>query len=230
MAKDPAFLFYPGDWMGGTATFTRFLKGAYMDVLMAQFNSGALSLEEIKTVLGSDFGQSWPTIQKKFKQTEDGLFLNERLQLEKEKRIEYTQSRAGNRSGKTKKHMKNISKTYEKHMIQHMENENTNEIKSKNQIELEKKKKKFIIDVDEFKNHFSDELLSEFKSYWLEPNRSKTKFRFEAQPFFDFKKRLNTFLNNEKKYTQSKASENKVETLINIGKRLNEKLGINNAE
>lgn len=125
MAKDPAFLWYPGDWLGGTSTFSRFLKGAYIDLLMAQFNAGALSLEEIKTVLGSDFGQAWPAIQKKFKQTDTGLFFNERLQLEKERRQEYVKSRGTNRSGTTN-HMKNISNSYESSYEKHMENRNEN--------------------------------------------------------------------------------------------------------
>ena len=125
MAKDPAFLFYPGDWQGGTSTFSRFLKGCYLDVLIAQFNSGHLSLEEIKTVLGSDFGQSWPTLQKKFKKDDDGLFFNEKLDTEIVKRKEYSKSRSENRKGKTHvKDMNNISNTY----VSHMENENRNEI------------------------------------------------------------------------------------------------------
>lgn len=98
--RDPAFLFYPGDWQGGTATFTRLIKGCYIDVLIAQFNSGPLSLEEIKNVLSHDFEASWPTLQKKFKQ-EDGLFFNERLEFEKQKRRNYSKSRRENRSPKT---------------------------------------------------------------------------------------------------------------------------------
>lgn len=90
MAKDPAFLFYPGDWITGTMTLSRFLKGCYMDMLIAQFNSGPLSLEEIKTVLGSDFGTAWPSLQKKFK-AENGLFFNERLEVEKAKRADFQQ-------------------------------------------------------------------------------------------------------------------------------------------
>ena len=34
MAKDPAFLFYPGDWIGGTMGMTFEEKGAYMEILM----------------------------------------------------------------------------------------------------------------------------------------------------------------------------------------------------
>jgi len=127
MAKDPAFLFYPGDWQGGTSTFSRFLKGCYLDVLIAQFNSGHLSLEEIKTVLGSDFGQSWPALQKKFQKDNDGLFFNEKLDTEVFRRKEYSKSRADNRRGKTHvTDMKNISNTH----VPHMETETVNEIAS----------------------------------------------------------------------------------------------------
>lgn len=109
MAKDPALLWYFNDWSGGTTIMSRHLKGCYMDLLSAQFNSGPMSLEEIKTVLGSDFGSSWPTIQKKFK-CENGLYFNERLQSERDKRVNYSESRRKNR-------------TY----VNHMENRNEDE-------------------------------------------------------------------------------------------------------
>jgi hypothetical protein len=118
MAKDPAMLWYWNDWYSGTTLMSRFLKGCYMDLLHAQFNHGHLSLEEIKICLGSDFGTSWPTIQKKFKQSDKGLFFNERLDEEKLKRQKFSESRKNNRSKKT------YDTTYEKHMMPHMENEN----------------------------------------------------------------------------------------------------------
>lgn len=118
MAKDPALLWYFNDWMGGTATLSRHLKGCYMDLLSVQFNNGPLSLEEIKTVLGSDFG-SWPALQKKFK-FENDCYSNERLSLEREKRSKFTESRRANA-----KHMP-------KHMEDINENENENEIINKN--------------------------------------------------------------------------------------------------
>lgn len=112
MSKDPAALFYFNDWMGGTATLTRHQKGCYIDLLCVQFNSGPLSLDEIKTVLGSDFGSSWPAIQKKFK-SENGLYFNERLALEKYRRNTYTSSRRSNANS-------------QKHMPKHMEDVNEN--------------------------------------------------------------------------------------------------------
>jgi hypothetical protein len=100
MAKDPAFLFYPGDWTGGTLTFTRELKGAYMDLLMAQFNHGHLPLEDIQFILGVDFDRLWrEKLQKKFKIDPNGLLYNARLEEEQMKRKAYTQSRRDNRSG-----------------------------------------------------------------------------------------------------------------------------------
>lgn len=98
MAKDPAFLFFPGDWLGGTMTFTRHHKGAYMDLLMAQFNDGHMALQDIKTILGEkDFSELWETkLKKKFKTDKNGLFYNEKLENEIFKRRKYTQSRKKN--------------------------------------------------------------------------------------------------------------------------------------
>ena len=124
MAKDPAVLWYWGDWYSGTSLMSRFLKGCYMDLLHAQFNNGRLSLEEIKICLGSDFGTSWPTIQKKFTRDENGMFFSERLEREKNKREEFCKSRSNNKSGRKKSY----DKSHDKHMINHMENENENEV------------------------------------------------------------------------------------------------------
>lgn len=87
--KDPAILWYWDDWGGGTMLLTRHQKGCYMDLLNAQFNNGHLSLEEIKICLGADFGPQWPTLQKKFKTDEQGLYYNERMDIEIVKRGKY---------------------------------------------------------------------------------------------------------------------------------------------
>jgi hypothetical protein len=136
MAKDPAMLWYWADWNSGTTTLSRFLKGCYMDLLHAQFNSGHLSLDEIKTVLGSDFGTAWPTLQKKFKKDDDGLFFNVRLQEEKEKRIAFTTSRRNNLESKA-----HTDKHKGKHMAPHMDNVNVN----KDEIVFGEKKETSIV-------------------------------------------------------------------------------------
>jgi uncharacterized protein YdaU (DUF1376 family) len=121
MSKDPAFLFYPNDWLGGTMGMTFEEKGAYMDLLMLQFNRGHMTSQ----VIGQVVGQLWVKIQDKFKIDSNGLYYNERLDIEIEKRKTFVQSRYNNLSGKnqyTKSEGHMIG-----HMSNHMENENINE-------------------------------------------------------------------------------------------------------
>lgn len=133
MAKDPAVLWYWADWHSGTTTLSRFLKGCYMDLLHAQFNNGRLSISEIKTVLGVDFGQAWPTLQKKFKQDEAGLFFNERAEIEKSKREKFVKSRRNNlKSSHMKSHM---DEHMVNHMGTHMDNVNVNRNESGSVLE-----------------------------------------------------------------------------------------------
>jgi uncharacterized protein YdaU (DUF1376 family) len=127
MAKDPAFLFYPNDWIGGTLGMTFEEKGAYMELLMTQFNRGHMTTHMIAQVVG----QNWDKIKEKFIKDENGLWYNERLEEEKVKRQNFTKSRRNNVSGNNQ-HKKNSEKNKEKvgghmdgHMTSHMEDENT---------------------------------------------------------------------------------------------------------
>ena len=116
MAKDPAFLFYPNDYIGGTMGWSFEEKGAYMEILMMQFNRGHMTEHMIRHIIG----QLWDNIKDKFIKDEDGLFFNERLELEKTKRSDYTTSRRNNVLGKNQ---------YSKigHMSKHMEDRDVNE-------------------------------------------------------------------------------------------------------
>lgn len=120
--KDPAFLFYPGDWMGGTMVLNRHQKGCYIDLLIAQFNNGPLSLETIKTILGQDQA-NWTVLSKKFKQDSKGNFFNERLVTEIEKRKKFCESKSHPNAGRKK----SVDKSYDLHTNNHTENENRNE-------------------------------------------------------------------------------------------------------
>jgi hypothetical protein len=128
MAKDPAFLFYPGDWQGGTMHMTHLEKGCYMDLLMLQFNRGKFTLAQAKHMLGSSFELAWPNLVEKFIY-EDGFYWNERLNQEKEKRAKFTESRRNNGSKEKNKDSNQVktNKHMDKHMLKRMENENENE-------------------------------------------------------------------------------------------------------
>ena len=120
MSKDPAFLFYPADYIIGTMGMSFEEKGAYMELLMMQFSRGHMT----SLMIGQVVGQLWDKIKDKFAQDENGLWYNERLEMEKMKRINYTESRRNNMSGKNQYSIKDKNK--QGHMTSHMENENEN--------------------------------------------------------------------------------------------------------
>lgn len=63
---------------------------------------------------------------------------------------------------------------------------------------MTKRKEKFMQEVAEFKSKYPAEMLTEFYNYWTEPNKSKTKMRFELQPTWALNLRLATWARNQK--------------------------------
>lgn len=99
-------------------------KGAYMELLMMQFNRGHMTSH----MIGQAVGQLWDNVKVKFEVDEDGRYFNARLELEKEKRKKYIDSRSNNKMGRNQ-HSKSVKKDGRLigHMSKHMENENENE-------------------------------------------------------------------------------------------------------
>lgn len=134
MAKDPATLWYWNDWIGGTMTMTRQAKGAYLDLLTAQFNSGHLTEPQIKTLLGQDQGLWVTVLREKFSVDGDGKYYNKRLDDEIKKRKAHSQKqkenvgKRWNKSGNTTVHTKHIPLENE------IEDEDEIEIKEKGVI------------------------------------------------------------------------------------------------
>jgi uncharacterized protein YdaU (DUF1376 family) len=132
MAKDPAFLFYPGDWLGGTIGMTFEQKGAYMELLILQFNRGHMTSD----MAGHMVGRLWDKLQDKFVKDDQGLFYNVRLDEEKNNRKSFTDSRKNNLSGKNQ-HSKKTG-----HTTSRMEDENILSSITRNSEKIEEKKKK----------------------------------------------------------------------------------------
>jgi len=63
---------------------------------------------------------------------------------------------------------------------------------------------KFLMEVSAFKELYSVEMLEAFIDYWTEPNKSKTKLRYELQKTFDIARRLKTWSKNESKFGTKK--------------------------
>jgi hypothetical protein len=113
--KDPAFLFYPGDWLKGTQLMSRPHKGAYMDLLMAQFSNGHMALDDIRTVLGVDYENMWESkLKSKFVQDDNSLYYNEKLESVMNERSDYKTGRLNNLKGKKEPHIEpHMSPPYE---------------------------------------------------------------------------------------------------------------------
>ena len=127
MSKDPAFLFYPSDFLTGTALMSDEQVGKYIKLLCYQHQKGHLTERDMLKICSTHDED----ILCKFEKDENGLYYNVRLQQEVEKRKAYSESRRQNR---IKKDMNNISNSYDKHM----ENENENVIVNRNSIKNKK--------------------------------------------------------------------------------------------
>lgn len=127
MAKDPAFLFYSQDFMGGISGLTMEERGQYITMLCLQHQSASGSINE-KTIRLS-VGSVSVDVLNKFIKDENGELYNERLRTEIEKRTQYAESRRlnGLKGGRPKNHMQTICKPYEEAYKNHTENENINE-------------------------------------------------------------------------------------------------------
>jgi uncharacterized protein YdaU (DUF1376 family) len=124
MAKDPAFLFYPGDWLQGTMGMTFEEKGAYFELLIFQFNNGKFSKASAKQVLSICSASVFEKVIQKF-DTDGTLFWKQRLIDEIERRKKFSESRRNNAKGI--KNTEKFSKAYAKHM----ETETETEIETK---------------------------------------------------------------------------------------------------
>jgi hypothetical protein len=188
MSKDPAVLFYTSDFLSGTFTMTDEQVGKYIRLLCLQHQKGKLTEKDMLSICTAYDNE----IYEKFDQV-DGFFVNDRMYNESIRRSKFTESRRNNA-----KSIKNdsISEASAKHMHKHMETE-TETINVNKDI--------FINNIEPYKN-LLNESYQEFIDYWTEPSKSG-KLRYEAQKFFDIKRRVNTWLQNKNKYGNSKDTD-----------------------
>ncbi len=82
---------------------------------------------------------------------------------------------------------------------------------TENEDKLKKRTKEFYQTLIPFTNTYGKEMVREFYNYWSEPNRTKTKMRFELEKTWDTTRRLITWSNRNKVTQQGNAKgyENK---------------------
>lgn len=92
--KNPAVLWYPADYLVGTMGMTWEQKGRYVELLNIQHQKGHLNIEKLMP-------DCPPEVYEKFIQDENGLWYNERMELEQQKRKKFVDSRRQNLAKKT---------------------------------------------------------------------------------------------------------------------------------
>ena len=118
--KDPAVLFYFQDFLVGTEFMTDEEVGQYIRILCHQADKGALSGKKLLRICKTDTIPD--AIKEKLLVDENGNYYQKRMQIEREKRVLYTESRRKNRTKKED----NICITYDKRMEKEDENININ--------------------------------------------------------------------------------------------------------
>lgn len=107
MSKNPAFLFYPNDFIAGTNLMTNEQVGKYIRLLCYQYGQGHLSEEDMIVVCGSYDKK----IFSKFKQDEKGSYYNERLEEEISKRQKYCEAQSNNVKKRWENHNTTVDTT-----------------------------------------------------------------------------------------------------------------------
>lgn len=124
MGKDPAFLFYPGDYLRDTQCLSANAQVAYDRIMCEHMRNICISQQQLNFFTKRLSDDEKEEIMHLLRNV-DGGFQIEWVAESISKRRNYSESRRKNRSGKNKKHML----TYVKHMENENENENVNENK-----------------------------------------------------------------------------------------------------
>jgi hypothetical protein len=141
MAKDPAFLFYPGDYLRDTQTLSEKTQVAYDRIMCEHMRNICISKQQLKFFTKKLSPEELEELMFVLTEVKDG-FQIEWVSDSINKRKAYSESRRKNRSKKNKQNSDNISKTYVEHM--EIENEIENEDINKDEIELNETQQKTI--------------------------------------------------------------------------------------
>ena len=101
MPRDPAFLFYSSDFLTGIIDLSMEERGQYITLLCIQHQKGHLSQETIRFCVGN----ASVKVMSKFRQDEEGLYYNKRLDAEIDNRANFVESRRenGKKGGRPRK-------------------------------------------------------------------------------------------------------------------------------
>lgn len=213
MAKDPAFLFYPGDASEDTQFMNRLERGCYFDILKAQKKFRRFTFTQLQKVLGQDFDSCWPAIELVLSRDGEFYFIGWVDEKIKEREA-FSESRRNNRRKKTQdKHMNNICKTCDEDMVIEDEDGNGIELENKkespeNSVPRETPTEHLETKLQVFADIFGDEMFIEqlamthrgkdIKQAFEECYTHHSNAPNPPLELWEWKQKLNTWLSNTK--------------------------------
>lgn len=100
MAQPPSFPFYPADWLLGTLTFSLAEDGAYLRLVMHQWNAGSVpgddlaAIAKILRVSEREARPVWAAVSAKFIRGDDGGWRNARVEKQRAEKVRYHEGQA----------------------------------------------------------------------------------------------------------------------------------------
>jgi uncharacterized protein YdaU (DUF1376 family) len=196
--KDPAFLFYSGDFLVGVSDLTMEERGQYITLIALQHQKGHLSKRNIDLAVPnvSDF------VLAKFKIDENGCYYNERTEEEIQKRNKYIEAQRSN-GAKGGRPPKNPKETHglenENPRANPSENENENKIINTNIIDI----------IQDSKDNIDCIYNKQFEEFWEKyPRKVAKKYAYECYLRLKMTENLHqTMLSALDKQKRSKAWE-----------------------
>jgi hypothetical protein len=149
LGKEFCFLFYPGEYLRDTQVLSEAAQVAYDRIMCEHMRNICITQQQLNFITKRLSPEQKDEIMYLMRETNGG-FQIEWVAESIEKRRNYTESRAKNREGKTK----NISKTYDNHMVKEKVIVNKDKVKEKKEII-------YPFDSENFKNAWK--LWKEFK-------------------------------------------------------------------
>lgn len=225
MADDPAFLFYPGDYLRDTQCLSESVQVAYDRIICEHMRNICITQQQLNFFtkrLNPD--QKSELMQVLTKVT--GGFQIKWVADSIQKRREYSESRRKNREGKQKKQSpksENISKTYVPHMENAIENEiviERNTVKSKSEI-FEKlfQDEKFISDLS--LTHRGKDLKQAFEECYTHHSNAPN----PPSEVWQWKQKLNTWLTISPNKKNGTSKDKRSEHLTGLAKDFAERHG-----
>ena len=94
---------------------------------------------------------------------------------------------------------------------------NKNNNKNNNNNNISNRRNEFVFEVLSF--DYDESILNGFVDYWTEPNKSKSKMKFELEKTWETKRRLKTWVANQKKWDKPKSNK---KTMSKLDAQINE--------